>query len=164
MMRRLIAVAVCLFAVAGCGSASDAVTFTAPPDYKAAASIGPFAQIWNGPDHNTMMLMAIPTRVDISKHVTQSPVGGGGDVVSDKAVTICDDQPARLADMHGEGISVSVGGSAAPTSVKGRRQDVEFLLTVVNGKTYMAIYSRPLGSAPDRAAEAALHNVCPKPQ
>lgn len=163
MMRRLIAAAVCLFAVAGCGSASDAVTFTPPPDYKAAASIGPFAQIWKGPNHNTMMLMAIPTRVDITKHVTQSPVGSG-EVVSDKAVAICGDQPARLADMHGDTINITVGGSSAPSSAKGPPQDVEFLLTVVNGKTYMAIYSRPLGSAPDRAAEAALHNVCPKPQ
>lgn len=156
MKRLFFAAAVCAFALAGCGSATDAITFQAPPHYKAQASIGPFAQIWAGPDHNMIMVMALPTKIDLSKRADNS----GNVIESDRQITICGGQPARFMTMRGTGFTV---GGASPDP-KSHPQNIEYLATIVSGKTYMAIYSRPLGESPDPAAEAAIHNICPRRQ
>jgi hypothetical protein len=36
------------------------------------------------------------------------------------------------------------------------------IATHLNGKTYLAMYARPKGTAQDQAAEGAIRDVCPK--
>ena len=157
MNHRAVALIVLACLLSGCGSASDAVTFTAPPGYKADVSIGPFAQTWSGPGHSLVMLMALPTKLDLDKPIQGSPVGNAT-VQRDQKITICTNQPARFGEMIG---SAEVGSSPDPRQ-KGRNQEIEFVATAVNGKTYMALYARPLGSPPDRSAESAIRNICPR--
>jgi hypothetical protein len=145
-----------MFALSACGSASDAVTFKAPPEFKPDVSIGPFAQTWHGPNHSAMMLMALPTKIDIEKRITNSPITNAT-IEHDRSITICGDQPARLEEMTGGQIQI---GSPSPN--REEPQQIDFLATTVNGKTYMAMYIRPLGAAADPAAEDALRHICPR--
>jgi hypothetical protein len=157
MNHRAIALIALACLLSACGSASDAVTFTAPPAYKADVSIGPFAQTWSGPGHSMIMLMALPTKMDINKPMQGSPVGNAT-IQRDQKITICNGQAARYGEMEGTSVAV---GSPNPGG-KRAAEEIEFVMTSIQGKTYMALYARPLGALPDRAAETAIHNVCPK--
>ena len=140
--------------LAGCGSATDSVTFEAPSSYTQTASIGPFMQIWSGPNQNRLMLMALPTQMDIHKAVSSSNVQDAH-VEHEAQVEICGHQPAYYVSMIGT--SSDPGG----TGPKARHQ-VDFLATAANGKTYIAMYFRPVGTPADPSAERAIHDVCPK--
>ena len=39
-------------------------------NYTVAASVGPFMQVWRGPQQSALMLMAFPTKIDLDKAVT----------------------------------------------------------------------------------------------
>jgi hypothetical protein len=162
-MRRAYVVAViCAAAISACGSASDSVTFQAPPSYESRASIGPFVQVWETPNRRSaMILMQLPTQVDLDRVIQESNVKDA-DVRVNKMITICGKQRAVYAEMTGTtGGAVNVGVGNAPGS-KESRSDVDFLGTNVGGRTYLAMYVRPIGTPTDPAAEAAIHNVCPK--
>jgi hypothetical protein len=145
-----------MLVLSACGSATDAVTFKAPPGFKLDVSVGPFMQTWSGPHGSVMMLMAIPTKIDLTKRIENSPVGSAK-VERDEPLTICGNQPARLGEMTGTGVQV---GSPVPSG--NQLQQIDFLATSVNGKSYMAMYVRPEHQPADPAAEAALRNICPK--
>ncbi len=146
----------CAFALAGCGSASDAVTFKPPADYASAAQIGPFMQVWRGPQRGALVLMALPTKVDLDKAMTSSNIKDA-QVLKQSSIQICGNQPAYYVSMIGNGETFS----ASPGVTVEKRQ-VELIATDVSGKTYMAIYVRPIGSPADSAAEGSIRNVCPK--
>jgi hypothetical protein len=153
-LQRSIAIAAAVVVLAGCGSAADSVTFEAPSGYTQTASIGPFMQIWSGPKQNRLMLMALPTQVDIHKAVSNSNVQDEH-VEQQAQIEICGHQPAYYVSMTGT--SSDPAGSGPKT-----RHQVDFLATAANGKTYIAMYFRPVGTPADPSAESAIHNVCPK--
>jgi hypothetical protein len=156
-LRTIAGALLTILAFSACGSATDAVTFKVPSGFKPDVSVGPFAQTWSGPNHSVMMFMAIPTKIDLTKRIENSPVSNAK-VERDEPVTICGNQPARLGEMTGADVQV---GSPAPSGGD-QQQQIDFIATSVNGKTYMALYVRPQHLPADPAAEAALRNICPK--
>ncbi len=153
-MRRLSALAL-FAALAACGTASDAVTFQAPPGYTQAASIGPFIQVWDTANkQNIMMLMALPAKIDLNDAMSQSDIQDA-QVKLKQNVKICGSQQAIFADIVGTSKTAATG--QAP-----RKMNIEFLATNVHEKTYMAIYMRPLSAPVDAAADRAIRNICPK--
>ena len=156
-LRAMTGVLAGVLALSACGSASDALTFKAPPGFKPDVSVGPFMQTWSGPNRSVMMLMAFPTKIDIKNRIENSPISNAK-VVRDQAITICNHQPARFGQMTGANIQV---GSPAPAGSQNPQQ-VDFVATSVNGKTYMAFYVRPENVPANPVAEAALRNICPK--
>jgi len=133
---RWIAAAVCCAGLTACGSATDAVTFKAPAGYESAASLGPFMQLWKGPSEGVLMLMAMPTKIDLSKIVDNANVRDA-QVLKQTSLRICGNQPAVYASMIGE--RGELNASPAP-SVKAEKDRIDILATNVNGKTYMAMY------------------------
>jgi hypothetical protein len=153
MLRRMLAT-IALTALAACGSATDSITFQAPPGYTQAASIGPFLQVWRTSDtQNLITLFALPTKIDLDRAMSQSDIKDA-EVKSKGAITICGSQPAVFADIVGE--SKSTGGETP------HRMRIEFIATNANDKTYMAMYLRPVDAAANPAAEAAIRKICPK--
>lgn len=158
-MKKLFA-GVCLLALSACGSATDSVTFTAPPGYTSKASLGPFMQIWGGKtEHDVLILLALPVAGDLNKAIDQGQIKSAQFEATQK-ITICDNQPAIFAQGRGE-MSTTAGSSTASTSMK-EPSAIEIIATQVKGKTYLAMYGRPLKSPADPAAEKAIKNVCPK--
>lgn len=152
------AAAVCVV-ITGCGSATDAVTFKAPANYTSAAQIGPFMQLWRGPNHNSLALMAFPAKIDLDKATTNSNIKNA-QVVKQSTIRICGSQTAYYVSMIGNEATAGAGTSS-PGAADEKRQ-IDLLATDVDGKTYMAMYIRPLGTTADKAAEDAIHNVCSK--
>lgn len=157
MHRWLIALGVAVV-LAGCGSATDATSFTAPSGYTTAISMGPFAQVWRGPNHGGLMLMALPTEIEFDKIADSSNVKDA-QILKHEAVKICGSQDAYYLSMIGEtqeGSSTSVPGGEPV------KQRIDVIATHLNGKTYMAMYVRPQGTPQDPAAETAIRGVCAK--
>jgi len=156
-LRKIIAVAA-LCSIAACGSAADGTTFNVPSNYVTQTSLGPFMQIWaSGDKKSTLMLFAIPRKLDLSKahlHEMNSSMLENEKDAQVKAITICGDQPAMFVDASGQ---VNTGDIHNP-----HPKHVEFVMTGIGGKTYMAMYARPIGAGPDPAAEAAIKHVCQK--
>ncbi|MGD0966845.1 MAG: hypothetical protein ABR949_01055 [Candidatus Aquilonibacter sp.] len=151
--------AACAFALAGCGSATDAVTFKPPASYASAAQVGPFMQLWRGPLHSSLMLIAFPTKIDLDKAMTGSNFKDA-QVIKQSSLQICGDQPAYYVSMIGTGDSLATSSSPG---IRMEKHQVDLIATDAGGKTYMAMYVRPVGSAADAAAEDAIRNVCSKP-
>ena len=158
MNMRLLLMAGAIAVLSACGSATDSVSFTAPPEFHSKASFGPFMQIWSKDDpHTVLILMALPVKTDLDKAMSEADLRDATIKKTDR-IKICNgSQDALYAEVEGE---AKTGSS--DTSGKPQRSDVEFLATNVAGKTYMAMYARPLHTAADPAAEAAVKNVCPK--
>lgn len=154
---RWLVVCVLTAVLAGCGSATDSITFKPPANYTVAASVGPFMQMWKGPQQSALMLMALPTKIDLAKAVSSSDIKGA-EIEKESTIAICGNQPAIYVSMIGEREAF---GSAAPSGAAQKRQ-IDFLATNVNDKTYMAMYIRPVGTPSDPAAEGAIHNICTK--
>lgn len=109
-------------------------------------------QMWESAPRNVIILMSLPTALDLDKAMDQADLKGAR-VEKSERIKICGSQPAIFALVQGE---TNAGSDSS------RPSDVEFLATNVKGKTYMAMYARPLHAAADHAAEAAIRNLCPK--
>jgi hypothetical protein len=157
-LHRLLIVVSTVVALAACGSATDATTFTAPSGYTTAVSIGPFAQVWRGPKSRRegIVLMALPGEIDFTK-IGDSTTVKDAEVLKHEDVKICGSQDAYYLSMIGE---VQEYGSPAPG--ENPKQLIDVIATHLNGKTYMAMYVRPMGAAEDSAAEAAIKGICPR--
>lgn len=150
------AAALCLLtALTACGSASDAVTFTAPPGYVQKAAIGPFVQVWTAAaSDSAIVLTALPTKMDLKEAVTGAGVKDA-QIVDQKMISICNHQDALYADMLGGHLTTGSGEPATP-------KRIELLATVAGGKSYVVVYARPVKAPADPAAEGAIKNICPK--
>jgi len=155
--QRKIALLAVTAMLAGCGSATDAVTFKPPAGFMSSVSVGPFMQAWSGPNQSMLMLMAMPTKIDLQHTISNSTVSNA-DIEKQMRITICGNQEALYADMVGN----PQGNKTPAPGAKEQKERIEFLATTVSGKTYMAMYLRPLGTPPDPQAESAIRNVCPK--
>ncbi len=156
-MQRKVALFAVTAMLAGCGSATDAVTFKPPAGFISSVSVGPFMQAWSGPNQSMLMLMAMPTKINLKQTISNSTVSNA-DIEKQMTITICGDQSALYADMVGN----PQGDKTPAPGAKQQKERIEFLATNVSGRTYMAMYLRPLGAPPDAQAESAIRNVCPK--
>ena len=154
MKTRIVALAGAVAALTGCGSATDAVTFTAPPSFHEKASVGPFMQVWESAPHTALVLMSLPVAMNLDKAMDQADLKDAT-VRKRERTTICGNQQAVFIDAQGQ-------MNAGNESGTGRPSEIEFIATNVKGKTYLAFYGRPLHSPADPAAQAAIRNVCPK--
>ncbi|MGB6985957.1 MAG: hypothetical protein WBD74_08320 [Candidatus Aquilonibacter sp.] len=144
-----------IVALAACGSATDATSFQAPPGYTAAVSIGPFAKVWRAPkSHSGIVLTAIPAEIEFDKIADNTTIKDA-QIVKHGALKICGSQDAYYLSMIGE---TAEGEKANP----GEKQLIDVVATHLNGKTYMAMYIRPTGTAEDSAAETAIRGICEK--
>jgi hypothetical protein len=152
MNARPIAALAAAAALAGCGHAADSTTFTAPPNFRSVASIGPFMQIWEAGPENSLILFALPVKTNLDNAMQQAQVKDVQDMHQSK-IAICGGQPAMF--MTAQGVA-STGAKDSPPS------QIEMVVTDINGKTFMAMYDRPLHAPADPAAEAAIKNICAK--
>lgn len=156
MNARLFLVAAAVAVLTACGSATDAVTFQAPPSFHSKASIGPFMQIWEAGPHNVLILMSLPVQTDINKAMDQANLKDAK-VQKNERIKLCGGtQDAVFAQVEG------TATTGAGDTGKSEPSEIEFVATNVKGKTYMAMYARPLNASADPAAEAAVRNICPK--
>jgi hypothetical protein len=148
--------------LAGCGSASQSVTFAAPPNFHERASIGSFAQVWETSDKRSVLVLTqLPTQIDLRELLREQGLSGAKVRVK-KMIAICGSQPAVYVEAMGTGGGAFNIGIAKVQDSKRTPSAVDFIGTNVNGHTYMAVYTRPLHAPPDPAAEDAIHKVCPK--
>lgn len=148
-----------LIALAACGSATDSITFTAPAGYETKASLGPFMQIWANTkdEHSVLVLIALPVKSNLQEAMGKAQIQDGS-LSEAKPITICGNQAAFYAE--GTGKVTTTGDSSGTKTAKPSK--IEILATEVKGKTYLAMYGRPLSAPVDPAADKAVHNVCPK--
>ena len=93
------------------------------------------------------MLMAFPGKADVNKALTNAKVTDAK-VKKHERITICGNQPADFVQAEGTtGTSVSIGMGAGQ-SMK-NNSNVDVLVTVANGKTYIALYAWPLNASAD---------------
>lgn len=156
-MHRWLIVLGVIVALVGCGSATDATSFQAPPGWTTAVSVGPFAQVWRGPKHGGIVLMALPTKIEFDTIVTSTDVKDA-QVLKQQALRICGNQDAYYYSMLGETREYQ-GTSGTGGQVK---QQIDLVATHLNGKTYLGMYIRPKDTAEDPAAETAIKGICPK--
>lgn len=141
--------------LAGCGSPTQGITFHAPAGYVSAVSFGPFMQAWSGPRHQTLLLMVLPRQISLNETLANSTLQDV-DVKTKKRIAICGDQPAIYASMVG---TPSHGGT--PGAGHERLDRIEFVATNLSGKTYMAMYLRPIAAAADPLVHDAILHICP---
>lgn len=154
MKARLTVTVAAVAALTACGSATDSVTFQPPSNFHSKASFGPFMQMWESGPRNVIMLMSLPVQTDLDKAVREADLKDAR-VRKNERIKICGgSQDAVFAQIEGE--SSTAGDEPKQPS------EIEFLATNVKGKTYLAMYLRPLHTAADTAAEAAIRDVCPK--
>lgn len=155
MQARLLLIAGAIASLTACGSATDAVTFEAPAGYHAKASFGPFMQLWTGAPHTVLVLFSLPVQTDLEKAMAQADFKDAH-LQKKEQIKICGgSQDAVFAMLEGKTKVDADQGPSQPS-------EIEFLATNVRGKTFMAMYARPLHSPADPSAQAAIRNVCPK--
>jgi hypothetical protein len=149
--------AVCCCALAACGfssSPAQGLRFTAPAGWQSSPGILGFMQFWRTPDdREALILFKSPrpiTANDVFSNDRMKDTLQGMQIEQRHPIEICGSQPATY--VRGRG-----------TSPKRGDEDVEMVITTVNGASYFALYTRPIGAKPNFAAQAALRELCPKP-
>lgn len=112
-------------------------------------------QVWEREPHTVLVLTSLPVQTDLSKVLSQADLKDAH-LQRKELIKICNGAQDALFAM-GEGES-----KVEPADSISEPSEVEFLATDVRGKTYLAMYARPLHSPADPAAQAAIRNVCPK--
>jgi hypothetical protein len=155
-MHRWLIGAGATLALAACGSPTDATSFQAPPGYVSAVSIGPFMQVWRGPQghHTGVILMALPGEIAFSK-ITENSNVKDAKVLKSEDMKICNGQDAYYVSMTGE-------MAEGQDTKQAETQQIDVVATHLNGKTYMAMYVREKGAPTDPSAETAIRGICPK--
>ncbi len=112
-------------------------------------------QVWEHEPHSVLVLISLPVQTDLSKAMSQADLKDG-QLQKREQIKICSgSQDALFATGEGE-------SKVGPTDSNSKPSEVEFLATNVKGKTYLAMYARPLKSRADPAAQAAIRHICPK--
>jgi hypothetical protein len=145
-------------------SPAEDITFTAPTDWTSTPGIMGRFQLWTGGPASAkqvLMLMKLPqdSKIDRSfnasdiKEMTGPASVKDATMVEQRNMTICGSQPATYMKMRGV------------SSNNGNRKTDEMIETViskVSDGTYMAMHMYPVGTDPDKQAEAAIYELCPK--
>lgn len=113
-----------------------------------------FMQFWRTPDdREALILFKSPTQLtanDVFSNDQMKDTLKDMQIEQRHPIQICGNQPATY--VRGRG-----------TSPKRGDEDVEMVFTTINGASYFALYTRPIGATPNFAAQAALRELCPKP-
>ncbi len=114
-----------------------------------------FMQFWRPPsnDREVLMLFKSPRPIGTQDFFHSDAVKKSLNDVSvedQRTITICENQQATYVRARG-------------SSSRGGDESVEMVGTNAGGNSYFALYVRPLGAAPNAAAQAALREVCTKP-
>lgn len=161
MRHSLACLALCVAGVllSACGftsSPAEGLQFQAPAGWKSSPGIMGFMQFWRPPvdDGEVLMLVKSPKPLQAKEVFSNSQTSGTlKDVTIQelRTIQICGNQSATYLQAQGE------------SSRQEGRDQVEMVMTNTGGSTYMAMYIRPLGSVPNAAASAAVHQLCAKP-
>ena len=143
-------------ALGGCAlssSPADALQFQPPPGWHSSPGFLGFMQFWRpaADDREVLMLFRSPRQVDPNQIFADSRVQGDvKDVTVERRtkVYICGAQPAQYFEARG-------------TSSHGDSR-VDMMITNIAGKTYFAMYARPIELPANPMAEAALRELCAK--
>lgn len=143
-------------ALGGCAfssSPADALQFAPPPGWRSSPAFLGFMQFWRpaADDREVLMLFRSPRQVDPNQIFADSRVEGNvKDVTVERRtkVYICGAQPAQYFEARG-------------TSSHGETH-VDMMITNIAGKTYFAMYARPIELPANPVAEAALRELCTK--
>jgi hypothetical protein len=156
-LSRIAAAAVgCALALAACAfnaSPAQGLKFQPPPGWQSSPGIMGFMQFWRTPnDREALILFKSPTPLtanDVFSNDRMKDTLKDMQVEQRHSIQICGNQPATY--VRGRG-----------TSPKRGDEDVEMVFTTINRASYFALYTRPIGAAPNFAAQAALRELCPK--
>ena len=133
------------FVLSACGNPADHVSFKPPAGFASPKNILGMAQIWTSADgREALMLMKMPVKTDPAQAVSSAGVKNAT-VTSRQQIRICGNQPAQHIVMIGTGKDRPVMDAVISTNAAG---------------SYLAMYSRPLGTPANRAAENAIRALC----
>lgn len=115
-----------------------------------------FMQFWRPAvdDGEVLMLVKSPKPLQAKDVFSNSQMQGTlKDVTIQelRTIQICGNQSATYLEAQGE------------SSRQEGRDQVVMIMTNTGGSTYMAMYIRPQGTAPNTEASAAVRQLCPKP-
>ncbi|MBC5815752.1 MAG: hypothetical protein GIW97_04340 [Candidatus Eremiobacteraeota bacterium] len=143
---RVATIVLCACILAACGSPSDSIKFAAPKKFGEPKSMFGMMQIWTTPnEREVVMLMKLPVAAD-PKHALQGSTFKDAQLKKQQSIKICGNQPASYISL------------LKPQ----QHQQLDAIMTVAGGSTYMAMYGYPVGSKPDPQAESAIRNLCAK--
>jgi hypothetical protein len=145
--------------LSACGftkSPAEGLQFQPPAGWKSSPGIMGFMQFWRPPadDGEMLMLVKSPKPMDAKEVFSNSQMHGTlRDVtIQDlRTIQICGNQSATL--LQAQGTSSSRQG----------KDQVEMIMTNAGGSSYFAMYVRPLGTAANPEASAAVRELCAKP-
>ncbi len=147
----------CALALAACAfnaSPAQGLRFQPPPGWQSSPGIMGFMQFWRTPDdREALILFKSPTPItanDVFSNDRMQDTLKDMQIEQRRAIQICGNQPATY--IRGRG-----------TSPKRGDEDVEMVMTTVHNTSYFALYVRPIGAAPNFAAQTALRELCSKP-
>lgn len=157
LLRIAASAVACAPVLAACAfnaSPAQGLRFQPPPGWQSSPGIMGFMQFWRtADDREALILFKSPTRLtanDVFSNDRMKDTVKDMQIEQRSPIQICGNQPATY--VRGRG-----------TSPKRGDEDVEMVFTTVNGTSYFALYTRPIGATPNSAAEAALRELCPKP-
>jgi hypothetical protein len=146
----------CALVLAACGfnaSPAQGLRFQPPAGWQSSPGIMGFMQFWRTPDdREALILFKSPTRLtanDVFSNDRMQDTLKDVQIEQRRPIQICGSQPATY--VRGRG-----------TSPKRGDEDVEMVFTSISNTSYFALYVRPIGSAPNFAAQAALRELCTK--
>jgi hypothetical protein len=158
-VKSVAAVIACIGALAqgGCAfnaSPADGLQFAPPPGWRSMRLVFGFMQFWRPPskDREVLMLFNSPTAIapnDVFSNVNMRDTLKDLRIQKRRAIEICGNQPATYVQAEG-------------SSAKGD-ENVDMVMATVRGTSYIALYVRPVGVAPNAGAQAALRELCAKP-
>lgn len=150
-------VALVVLTVSACAfsaSPADGLRFQAPAGWRPSPGIMGFMQFWRPPadDGEVLMLFKSPKPLQERDAFSNSQLGDTmrhATIQQRRTIEICGHQPAIYVEALGSG----------------NRGDnrIEMVMTTVAGKSYFAMYARPLHTAPNPMAQTALRELCAKP-
>jgi len=113
-----------------------------------------FLQFWRAPsdDREVLMLFKSPkalTANDVFSNISAQNAMKDVRIRQRRAIEICGNQPATYVQAQG-------------SSAKGGDENVDMMMATVRGTSYIALYVRPVGAAPNARAQAALRDLCAK--
>lgn len=145
MMRRALVLCGLALALSACGSPADHLSFKPPAGFTNPKNILGMAQIWTNADgREALMLMKMPVKTDPAHAVSSAGVKNAT-VTSQQQIRICGHQLAQRIVMQGTGKDRTTMDAVMSTNAAG---------------SYMAMYSRPAGTPPNRDAENAIRSLC----
>ncbi len=156
--RKSVIYALLALAAGGCAwsaSPADGLRFQAPAGWRSSPGIMGFMQFWRPPgdDRQVLLLFKSPKPLqarDVFSTAQFQDTLKNATVERRRTIEICGRQPATYVEARGSG-------------ARGRDDRVEMVMTTIAGKSYFAIYVRPLEDPPNPMAQTALRELCAKP-